>query len=306
MFTRYLFVSIAAFAFTGPAFAQPDAKAGPNFTRTEDVIYGRRDGLALTMDVFAPKEKPNGKGIIVCVSAEFRSSRSFLLLIEPLAVKQLVDRGYVVFAVMHGSQPRYTVPDIVEDIHRAVRFIKANAKKYDVDPKKLGITGASSGGHLALMMGCACKPGRPGAADKVDQESSAVAAVACFFPVTDFLEFDRPNLPKNQEAFRALFDVREFDPKTNRLERVTPERRTELGKLNSPLHCATKTAVPTLIVHGDKDTLVPIDQSRKLIAKLTDCEVACELVVKEGKAHGWLGMEKDVATLADWFDKHLK
>lgn len=306
MFTRYLFASIAVFAFTGTAYAQPAAKAQPNFTRDQDVIYGRRGGLALTMDVYKPKQQPNGRGIIVCVSADFKSSRNFLLIIEPLAVQQLVDRGYVVFAVMHSSQPLYTVPEIVEDMHRAVRFIKANAKDYKVDAKKLGITGASSGGHLALMMGCACKPGNPDAADEVDKESSQVAAVACFFPPTDFIDFDRDDITEEQKKYRTLFDIRELDPKTKKLERITPEQRTAAGKQCSPFYCATKTAVPTLIVHGDKDTLVPIEQSRKLIDKLRDCKVQCELVVKEGKGHGWLGMEKDVATLANWLDKHLK
>src|SRR5262245_5625776 len=104
MFTRYLFVSVAVFAFTGTAYAQPDAKADPTFTRKEDVVYGRRDGLALTLDVFSPKEKPNGAGVIMCVSAEFKSSKDMLNQAYPLVTPEFLKRGYVVFMVTHGSQ----------------------------------------------------------------------------------------------------------------------------------------------------------------------------------------------------------
>ena len=68
---------------------------------------------------------------------------------------------------------------------------------------------------------------------------------------------------------------------------------------------ATKNAAPTLVIHGDQDKLVPIEQSKTLIAKLTDCGVECELMVKQGKGHGWFGIDKDLPTLADWFDKHI-
>jgi acetyl esterase/lipase len=64
----------------------------------------------------------------------------------------LLDRGYTVFAVVHGSQPRFIITEITEDIHRAIRFIRTNAAKWDVRPDKLGITGGSAGGHLSLTM----------------------------------------------------------------------------------------------------------------------------------------------------------
>ena len=72
------------------------------------------------------------------------------------------------FAVVHGSQSKFTIPEAIEDMHRAVRFIKANATKYNVDPDMLGITGGSAGGQLSLMLGCAPKAGDPKAADPVE------------------------------------------------------------------------------------------------------------------------------------------
>ena len=213
MLSRYLFAALAAAAFATPALAQ-----GPNFTRTEDVIYGRKYGLALTMDVFTPKEKANGKGIIFCVSGGWFSAKE---AINSAFIKPLLDRGYTVFAVVHGSQPKFTIPEVLEDMHRAVRFIKANAKKYNVDPDKLGIAGGSAGGHLSLMQGNAPKPGDPNATDPVGKQSSKVAAVACFFPPTDFLNYGKPgNVALGDgtlKNFRPPFDFSERDKETNKL-----------------------------------------------------------------------------------------
>jgi len=303
-FTRVVTAVFVALAFSTPAFAQPstapEPKARAIHTRTEDVIYGRRDGLALTMDVFTPAGKPNGAGVIICVSAKFRSGRELLEMFRSAATPFL-DRGYMVFAVMHSSQPKYTVADAIEDVNRSVRYIRANAKKYGIDPNKLGIAGASSGGHLSLMLGCTGKAGDPEASDPVDRESSKVAAVACFFPPTDFVVLEG----QCTKEFAACFDFREMDPTSGKFVPVSAERRRQIGEEVSPIMHVTKGSAPTLIIHGDQDKLVPIEQSKSVIAKYSECGVECELVVKQGKGHGWFGIDKDLPTLADWFDKHI-
>jgi acetyl esterase/lipase len=301
MLSRFLFAACAALALAAPALAQP------NLTRTEDVIYGRKYGLAMTMDIFTPKENANGRGIIWCVSGGWFSAKPGGVALG----KELVDRGYVVFAVIHGSQPKFTIPEVLEDMHRAVRFIKANATKYHVDPDKLGIAGGSAGGHLSLMQGCAPKEGNLKAPDPVDRQSSRVAAVACFFPPTDFLNYGKPGNVAlgggTLKAFRPPFDFWERDKETNKLVVIADEeRRKEIGKTISPITHVTKDSAPTLIYHGDADTLVPIQQAEIIIAKMKENNVPCELVVKKGAGHGWKGMDQDVKKLADWFDKYLK
>jgi acetyl esterase/lipase len=119
------------------------AADGLSFTRQEDVIYGCKYGTALTMDVFRPRGDANGAGIIMVVSGGFFSSHE---AINVAFARPLLDRGYTVFAVVHGSQPRYQVPEIIQDMHRAVRFIRYHARDYGIDPERLGITGASAGG----------------------------------------------------------------------------------------------------------------------------------------------------------------
>src|SRR5438046_302095 len=159
-----------------------------DYTRTEDVIYGRKFGTALTLDVVQPK-KPNGFAILFMVSGGFFSSHE---AINPDMYQPFLERGYTVFAVVHGSQPRFIIPEIEKDIHRAVRFVRHNASKWHIAPDHLGITGGSAGGHLSLTMGTQGKPGDPDAKDPIDRETSAVQAVACFFPPTDFLNSREP------------------------------------------------------------------------------------------------------------------
>lgn len=300
MSARILFAAAAAAALAGPAAAQPE----PGIQK--DVIYAKRDGLALTMDVVVPKA-PNGRGVVLCVSGGFQSREEFLFAAHLAVAPEFTKRGYTVFAVMHGSQPRYTVPEIVEDVHKAVRFVKHNAGKYKVDPEKLGMAGMSSGGHLSLMMGCAWKDANPNSADPLERRSSKVAAVACFFPPTDFVQLDRDELDGEQREYRTLFDVRRLDPGTNKLERVTDAERREIGRRCSPLYCALgrKDAAPTYVIHGRRDRLVPVHQSTMLHDLMRDCGAACKLDVVEGMDHDPREAIKFLPRVADWFDKQL-
>ena len=118
----------------------------PEYTRTEDVIYGRKFGTALTMDVYRPKTGGNGLAIVSVVSGGWFSSHDAV-------PKKTIEGGYTIFAVVHGSQPRYTIQDAVQDLNRAVRFIRFHAHDYGIDPDRIGIMGGSAGGHLSLMQG---------------------------------------------------------------------------------------------------------------------------------------------------------
>jgi acetyl esterase/lipase len=283
------------------------APQAPAFTRQEDVIYGRKFGTALTMDVFTPKKDANGAAVIWAVSGGFFSDHR---AIHVPFLAEFLRRGYTVFAVVHGSQPKFTIPEILEDMHRAVRYIRYHAKDYHIDPNRIGIAGGSAGGHLSLMQGTAGTGGDFWALDPVEGVSSRVQAVACFFPPTDFLNYGGKNKVAlgrgTLEAFKAPFDFQEFDKITRSFNLVLDEgKRREIGRQISPLYHVSKTSAPTLIIHGDADKLVPIQQAEVIIAKLREAGVPAELVVKKGAAHGWLYLEKDVAILSDWFERYL-
>ena len=301
---RYWLPSFVVLFLLPPAASSAD----PVWTRKEDVIYSRKFGVALTMDVFTPKEKANGAAIVYCISGGFFSSKE---AINPLIFTEAFNRGYTVFAVVHGSQPKFTIPEIVDDMHRAVRFIRHHAREYGIDPNRIGITGGSAGGHLSLMMGCAGTDGDPKAKDPIDRGSSRVQAVACFFPPTDFLNYGKEGEVALGTgvlaAFKAPFDFMEFDPKTRSFTPVTDEdKRKEIGRKISPIYFVDEKSAPTLLIHGDADKLVPIQQSERIIERLKAAKVPCELVVKKDEKHGWPTILTDVKTLIDWFDKHLQ
>jgi acetyl esterase/lipase len=284
------------------------AQEPPGVERTQDVIYGRKHGMALTLDVFQPPvEKRNGRGLIWVVSGGWFSAHE---AINGAFVKPFTDHGYTVFAVVHGSQPRFTIPEILQDMHRAVRFIRAHAADYGIDPDRIGIYGGSAGGHLSLMQGLAPEAGKADAKDPVDRQSSRVAAVACFFPPTDFLNYGKPG--ENAlgrgilEGFQAPFDFQEIDNKRNKYVSISDEAKVlEIGRAISPVNHATADDAPVLIHHGDADKLVPIQQAQLVVEALQKAGVEATLQTRAGGDHGWADMDRDLEAFAGWFDAKL-
>jgi acetyl esterase/lipase len=288
------------------AFAVRAADA-PEYIRTEDVIYGRKWGTALTLDVLTPKANANGAAVIFVISGGWFSGHE---AINPAGLSEFLKHGYTVFAVVHGSQPKYTVPEILQDMHRAVRFIRYHAGDYKIDPDRMGISGASAGGHLSLMQGTAGDAGNPNAKDPIDRVSSRLQAVACFFPPTDFLNWGTEGHIMDSQAvsdpFKPALDFHEQDKQTHMFMRIEDRARiNDILKQISPITHVTAESPPTLIIHGDADKLVPIQQSERIRDRFKDAGVPFQLVVKEGAGHGWPDMGKDMVTLADWFDKYL-
>jgi acetyl esterase/lipase len=152
-----------------------------------DVVYGRKDGMALTYDVIKPA-KPSGAAILWVQSGGWYSDWA-----DPKALagacKGFLDQGYAVVIVRHGSAPKYTVPEAVADVRRAVRHVRLTAKGHGIDPGRLGVMGMSAGGHLSLMLGTTGDDGDPQAKDEVLRQSSRVAAVVAICPPTDLRGF---------------------------------------------------------------------------------------------------------------------
>jgi acetyl esterase/lipase len=293
------------FAALGPVARAADVPAA----RTEDVIYGRKFGMALTLDVFTPRENANGAAVVAVVSGGWFSSHDHVNI--GLA-NALTKRGYTVFEVVHGSQPRFTIPDAVADLNRAVRFIRYHAKDYHIDPPRIGITGGSAGGHLSLMQGTAGDTGDPKAKDPVDRMSSRVQAVACFFPPTDFLNYGEKgksvleSVVVTKHKLRSPFDFQEFNRDRQLFVPITDEQKVrEILRQCSPFAHASSDDPPTLIIHGDKDSIVPLQQAEAIITRFKEVGVPAELIVKKGADHGWPGMDRDLEKCVDWFDRYL-
>ena len=268
--------------------------ANAEVKRKRDVVYGHKSGMALTMDVFQP-EKPNGCGVIWVVSGGWLSAQEMI----PQNFPALMDRGYTVFAVCHGFQPKFQIPEAMSDMHRAVRFIRHNAAKWKVDANHLGVIGGSAGGHLSLVLATQGAKGDQNDKDEINRESSSVQAVACFFPPTDFLNYG------NQGHVVLGDDVLAFIKPAFPKAETAPEKE-KLGHAISPYYFINSNQPPILILHGDADKLVPLQQAEIFVKRSKDVGATAKLVVKPGGGHGWPDWFADVKMFADWFDEHLR
>lgn len=291
-----LIAAAAIFLLAGALVGSVWIYLNPPFERTSGVVYGRRHGQDLTLDVLQPA-RPNGAGIVLLVSGGWKSrTNSF----HPPIVAPLLRQGHTIFAVFHVSQPKATVMEIAEDVQRAVRFVRHHAGDYEVDPQRLGITGGSAGGHLSLLVAANGGPGRPDAPDPVDRESSAVQAAAVFYPVTDLLNLGESTENPGDGGPPKSF-VRAFGPQSTNMAAWKV-----IGRDLSPIYNVTSRLPPVLIHHGDADTLVPLDQSKRFQARAHALGRTVELFVHHGGSHGWPTMLWDVRVFAEWFDRQLR
>lgn len=288
------------------------AQEVPSFTYNE-VIYGRKDGLALTLFVLKP-QKSNGKGIVSLVSGGWNSSNSAAQDLYLKGTYPFLNKGYTVFLTIHGSNPRFTIPDALQDIQRSVQFIRYNAKTYSIDPDNIGITGTSSGGHLSLLAATSTDAQNEKSQDPISRVSSRVQAVIAFCPLTDFLNFggDGLHISRIKEQIQQMgvwgaFNYLRFDSKTKTYLPVenNMERRT-IDSLMSPVQLINKNSPPVYLLHGDNDRTVPIQQSKSFVDKYKLMSLEAEFVIKKGKDHNLIGSEDDFLNIFSWLDKKLK
>ncbi len=290
--------------------------AGNKVKRLSDVAYDHRDGVALVLDAMIP-ERQNGMAVFVMVSGGWSSFNAANYPSEGQAfffgLKNFTDRGITVFLISHGSRPRYKVPEIIDQVQRAIRYVRYNAHTFGVDPKKFGIIGSSSGGHLSVSAGVFGKEGISEeeyrkinslqdnvSVDPVNLVSSKVQAVACYFPPVNFVNYQHRDSTfadfKNTSVFLDAFDFTKNTPK---------EKVREILRQSSPYFFISKSTPPMLIFQGTKDLLVPYSQATEFIQKLKDNGVACQLITKEGAGHGWQYNKADDLKIIDWFEKCL-
>lgn len=305
MFRCLLFLLLLAGVY--PAYAQDSTRA------LDEVIYGRKDGMALTMIVEQPAVAVRkDRAVINLVSGNWISGywkkQGYLI-----RAKIFTERGYTVFSVFTSSQPRYNIEDEVEDVKRAIRFVRYNSHEYNIDPDKIGIIGSSSGGHLALMAATASDSSIK-SSDPIDKVSSRVQAAGVFFPPTDFLNYGHEGYDSRaSEMFITMarlggaFDFKKLNPAIGIYESITDtaSRRIIAGKV-SPIYQVTSDDPPIIMFHGDNDRLVPLQQSERMIDALNRVGVKNKFLIKKGGGHGWPKMEVEENQIADWFGQNLK
>jgi acetyl esterase/lipase len=273
MTKTYLLVAIALL-FTSTSFAELSIKS--------DVIYGHKDGMALVYSVLQP-ENANGAAIVFMVSGGWVSRWSPAQRYAS-RFDDMLDAGFTVIPVHHGSAPRYRVPEAYADVSRAIRHIKLHAGQHGIDPDRIGVTGGSAGGHLSLMLGMDSDAGINGDRDEVMRNSNDVAAIVAYFPPVDLREITGPN-----DRFPAL----DFEP-------------AKAAAISPILH-ADPTDPPTLLIHGDADELVDISNSVDMQAEFEKQHITSEVVTIPGAGHGCRGEDatQAAALRLDWFKRYL-
>ena len=280
---------------TGTSPAQTiEAKAG---TAYRDITYCTPDGVAQKMNVFYPKQlsdKP--MPITVYIHGGGWTSGDKGTGAGATDIQALLARGYIVASLDYRLAPQYKWPSQIADVKCAIRHLRANAATYKLDPNKIGVWGGSAGGHLVAMLGTTDKSAGFDVGECADQSSRVQAVVDLFGPA---------NLPAMLTG-RAMIVGQTVFGATSRDDPI-------LAKA-SPITYVTPDDPPFLILQGDKDTTVPLEQSQILYDKLQAGGVTATLVIVKNAGHSFTPVGGAISPsraeltkmIADFFDQYLK
>jgi acetyl esterase/lipase len=265
--------------------------AKDKFQLQTDIVYSTIGNHKMKLDLATPKEGKGPFPAVICVHGGAWRMGNKKELRE--WIEYLAEEGFVAVSVGYRLVPDCVWPEPLDDCQTAVKWLRANAEKYQVDPKKIGAMGFSAGGHLVSFLGMLDKASEQEKKDKIEL-SSKVQCVVNFFGPCDLCYYGDDETAQNA-IFKPMLGYR-F------------KENSEVYKKASPLSYITKETAPFLILHGTEDRLVPIDQSRKLAEKLKDCGVSAKLMEFKGEDHGWFGENRKKSTHAtlDFLAEHLK
>lgn len=259
---------------------------------TEGIEYTNPDEQHLQLNLARPKTGDGPFPAVICIhGGGFRAGKRDGY--DGLCVK-LAERGYVATTITYRLAPKYQFPAAVHDTKAAVRWMRANAKTYKVDPQRIGVTGGSAGGHLAQFLGVTANvPQFEGDGGNPGQSSSVTCVVNVYGP-SDFTK----SYGKSVDAHEVLPLWFGGNLETKRALHIQ----------GSPLYWVTPNAAPTLCIHGTEDKYVAHEQAVWLVDKLKAATVEADLLTLEGAGHGFKGAdaEKSDKALFDYFDKQLK
>lgn len=288
------FAPAVALVFASTLAAQQAPEPPENVRLQEGIEYSNVGGR-MAMDVVTPKSGDGPFPAVVCIhGGGFRagSRKSFLQVAYRLA-----DAGYVAASVSYRLSPKHQFPAHVEDVKAAVRFLRANAQRFRIDPARIGATGGSAGGHLALMLGLT------GGVDEFEgsgpalDESSRVQAVVNFFGPTDLTKSYEPGASVDAAEVLPMFLGGDLD------------HARALHIKASPINWVSPDDAPTLTIHGTKDRFVAYEHARWITDRLGQAGVDAELLTLEGADHGFGGfgdrLEEAHAAMIEFFDRHL-
>lgn len=270
--------------------------AGPAHTQNDilfeaDIEYSNPDNQHLQVNMARPKGEGPFPAIVCIHGGGFRAGKRQGY--DPL-IRRLAQRGYVALTVSYRLAPKYPFPAAVHDTKAAVRWLRANARKYHVDPNRVGTTGGSAGGHLAQFLGVTAGVKEFEGDGGHPEQSSAVTCVVNYYGPSDFTQ-----------SYGKSVDAHEVLPL---FLGGNLEQARQRHIVSSPLYWVTPHAAPTLFVHGTKDNYVAFEQAQWIHDRMKAAGVEVELLALEGAGHGFRGEDAQKAETAmiAFFDRHLK
>jgi len=256
------------------------------------IEYSNPDNQHLRLDLARPKQTDGLLPAILCIhGGGFRAGNREAY---DGVCQRLARQGFVAATVTYRLAPEYQFPAAVYDVKAAVRWLRANAAKYRIDPARIGVTGDSAGGHLAQFLGVTAGVRMfEGDGGNADQSSQVACVVNRYGP---------SNLLKSYDASVDAAEVLPLFLEGNR------EAARAQHVLASPLNWVTPLAAPTLLLHGTEDKYVAYDQAVWMRDRLQACGVEVELLSLPGAGHGFKGADAEQAekALLAFFEKHLK
>jgi acetyl esterase/lipase len=305
--TRLILLIVLATTLPVSSFAQARVE--------QNVVFGMYSGLALLMDVYRPAQ-PNGFGIVAIQGSGWYAPMRYDA--RPLKdtpevatqAKALSGSGYTVFVINHRQTPRFRYPAHLEDVQRAVRYVRAHATEYGITPDRIGAWGSSSGGHLAELLGTLDGASDSSDDDPVNKLSAKVQAVVAYFAPADL------TMAGGGGAISVLMGFAYRDPTVG----PPPPRpgyeyvENRIYREASPITHVTADDAPMLLMHGDQDTVVPIKQSEIMEQALRKAGIAVKFIRVPGGNHGAnFRLKPGDPRLLDhtgeairWFDVHLR
>jgi acetyl esterase/lipase len=268
------------------------AEAPADVVFEKDVVYGKGGGADLKLDLSRPKDAQGKKLPCVVVihgggwAAGDKSAHDDLTW-------KFAQRGYVSATVGYRFAPASAFPAQVNDVKCAVRFLRANADKYGIDPRRIGAVGFSAGAHLSMMLATMDKEdGLEGDGGWPDQPSKVQAAVSFFGP-TDLAATDVPDRVK--DILKAFIGG-------------TPVDKPREYRQASPLTYVSPGDAPMLLFQGTRDVLVPHTQAFAMVEAMTRYNIPGRVELLIGAGHGWGGreLEHTVEQTYAFFDQYLK
>jgi acetyl esterase/lipase len=271
------------------------------YRQTLNVVYAEQEGVGLIMDVFAPTQSGGpGKllGIVCVTSGAWGSDRSMVEAHRKVGLFDILcGHGYTVFAVRPGSVTSFTAEQMLSHIGTGIRYIKAHATEYGIDSERLGMVGVSAGGHLACLAATRADPANPNAKDPLGRFDTRVRAVGVFCPAADFLDWGGKKYGLDLMQWRLVF--------RDGVAGKTEQQKDDAAKAISPIYHVKPGLPPVLFIHGDADSLIPLQQSEKMVKELRAAGDSAELIIKQGGDHSWPTVREEIEKMAQWFDARL-